>query len=376
MCLNALIIVIFFFFTGLDRAIVLGIASPLLATDWLYQLYVLGAMICFALGGIQLNRWFAFNAALNLILLPLNSTSAFVNRTNLCFWLGYAGQLSEKLMRKTVVAAVVLGSIVVVIDGLKITFVSFDRGYAAGFFLNPNYVCVLALGIPFLAQTKYPMSLSTLVAIACVFSGSHGSILICLVVLAFTFRLQMLRVVIPATLFTAAFALTFPPHLNYSGKTYDRATLAYELGMSQVQAVVGPQIAAMMGSSWKPPPRRPSQAVLRDMVVDARVESTQVATDLGLRMFLPLADIHADQVGHVGLILYLGVYGIPLGAAYAFCVYKVIPLRDFVVLAIGLLIFTDPILEIGIGILALRAAPSNFADRSDDSGRLQLAGGA
>jgi hypothetical protein len=331
------------FFSGVDRAVFDGI----LHIDWLRQVYVLAGMLLFALAGDEL-RWRAIGpAAINLALIPFNTINPFITRIGFAFWTGATteGRYDAQL-RRAAAAGVIAGSVAVVVHGLYVTFVKVTSTFGAGFFLNPNFVVGAALGMPFLRHTRHPYGWGVLVVVACIFSGSNSAMIACLVAAGLTFGFAGWRVLAGGVVVATLFAVMFNTPLNYTYKTPNRILAVLDSTEARIESLLG--LSVREHTVRTPADQFDSAIYDRAAGLDAMIAQ-------GWRLLWPLSPVQANQVRHIGVELYIATYGLILCPVYLVLGYRALPIQVFLLLCVLLPLFTDPLLEFGIGLLALRS---------------------
>jgi hypothetical protein len=97
-----------------------------------------------------------------------------------------------------------------------------------------------------------------------------------------------------------------------------------------------------------------------DSAIYDRAAGVDVMMAQGWRLLWPLSPVQANQVRHIGIELYIATYGLILCAVYLLLAYQALPIQIFLFLCLLLPLFTDPLLEFGIGLLTLQCIwPSN-----------------
>jgi hypothetical protein len=357
----ALAACVFAFFAGLDKAFFDGYLGPMFGVDWLRQAYNVFIMLSFALLGLTIGRAVMIPVALNLCLIPFNTINPFVTRVGFAFWFGCAGDVpSFRLIRRSAAFGTILGAAAVIVDGLYVTFIHASKTFGAGFFLNPNFIIPAVLGIPFLSETGFPRTWATLIVLASIFSGSDSAMLICLVWVALVFRLEAPRIVIAGVLVAVTFGLVFRTPLNYTYKTPHRAVIAFNLADNAARALLtrreGEKASTPQQNEAGGVQKEASRAV-REMVMQDRTFGFKVFGVHRWRLLAPLSNVRANDVGHIGLELYAATYGIVLLIVYLVSAYCVLPKPVFLLFCLLLPLYTDPLFDFGVGLLALRGAP-------------------
>ncbi len=330
--------IVFLFFSGLDR-VIFHWMWPLAATnEWAEQAYRVLAMCLLAGPSIQLHAVTLFLVVINLVILPFNQLSPFINRSNVGFWAGHLSHSPmSRLIQSTASVAGVVGALSVLGDLVYISHTA-ARVVPVGFFTNPSFAIPLALSLFFINSERPRPELSGVVLAASLATSSRAVWILALCVVILLFKRSSLRPIVVAT-------VIFGCGLLYPG-SYQITVLNKIVAMG---ADVMNLLQLVFGSSGA------SDATqVQPGSASERLAGLKALYNNGVRSFWPLSPIHPNAVGHIGAVLYLSVYGLLLGVAYVILAALVASRLVLLLVAFLLLFYADPILYFGIGLLALR----------------------
>lgn len=343
-----LFIITFFHFSGFDRFMIVLVENYFMI-EWAWQSYVVIVFAFIGLIGFSFNYIALILVSINLAIIPFNFVSAFINRVGAGYFFSFCGSFSyKKNVKIAIILGATVGSALILFEGVMLALVRDPWALSGkGMFTNPSFSLTATFSLLLLRGKKlkgWHFLFCALLVISSIISGARVTIAITIILTIYYFRHKSIIVFLISLMITLMLYL-----LPYSSNLVAVNKMLFTFSEIYVAA------EQVMRSQEK-----------FESQVTTEVQPTSASERLaGLHslrgampgLLLPLrADIKPDDVGHIGLILYISNYGIILLLFVVFLSLKILPAREFLILFTLSLFFTDPILTFGVGLALLRLA--------------------
>ena len=335
-------IIVFSFYSGLDKYI-LNNATESSRLDWLEQLYYFAAMVALGLCNPRITWKHVFLILTDMLLVLFNTNSRFVNRINAAFWIGVSGGCySKKWIYLAVKIGVLVGAFSVIVESLGIAIA--DQPWTrtpSGLYSNPSFAIIGILSLPIIYRDKYAAEITSLILAATFLSGARVSIFLGILTIPFYLRwISLKSFAISAAIVLAIF---MSPNSNNLGVIAKLESYKIEYGAIKntiaCQQSKADDVCNISGA--------------KTTSGSLRVQGLFILEREGARLFFPLASVRPNEIGHIGLLLYLSVYGLVLGLVYALLGMSLLPISVGIYMLYLSLFFTQPIMSFGVGFLVL-----------------------
>jgi hypothetical protein len=369
-----LAMLMFLFFSGIDRFVVDKV-HVIVEVDWLWQAYVFAAMVSIGLiYSTQYSLLALGLAALNLVLLPFNHSSAFLNRVGFAFWIGTCAKIKTETNNYyyAIALGALIGSISVIIDAVLVVWT--PRLVGSGFFLNPSFAITLLLALFALSSSaddsviqRHLPFLAGVILAAVILSAARASIVMALVALPIVLTPKRLVISLATGMLIVfcVYSLPHGEHLVFSQKiksTWGESIQAIEIVLRKISPATEVDKVSPATEVDKVSPAaevdKVSPAAEVATSASERAAGLLVLSDLAARLLFPLSKVTPNDVGHIGAILYLSVFGLLLLIVYVIAAAWVLTLRNLILISYLMVFFTSPLLHFGLGILYLHMLAS------------------